>query len=364
MQYLILFLFSILFLWVESRKSLYYIVYCLLLISFAFFNQEGSWDYYGYLEYYNCAIDEYCIPEFEFSYKAMALIFSSISETYGFHITLLFYIGLSLLIKIKLLFKHSLYIGAAIFSYVCYAYYMHELTQIRAALSIAFCWLAYDAYLNKKGGVWLFFGYMAIGIFFHTSALLAIVVIIAYHFKTKYLLLLSYASMMMGNISSDLIYSFFSMFPSERIQQYLSAMGNDVYTTPLFALYPAVILFTVTIQYLFRDKMVVNKWLIMSCNACLAGVIVYYISYKIPAIPLRLLEFLSTLYPFVFSALFKIKGNSKAVVKMLISAVFMVLFLNLSVKNNTRIDMIYEWQHIDIRYMTELQIQQYQKFNL
>lgn len=363
MQYLSLFLFSMLFLLNDSNKKFFFIFYCLLLISFSFFNQEGSWDYYGYLEYYNCAIDASCIPKFEFSYKIIALICSSISQVYGFEITLLFYIGLSLFIKVKLLFKHSLHIGAAIFSYVCYAYYMHELTQIRAALSIAFCWLAYDAYLNKKGGVWLFFCYMAIGVFFHTSALLAIIVIVAYHVKTKYLLFLSYASIMMGSITGDLIYGFFSILPSDRIQQYLSSMGNDVYATPLFALYPVIILFTVTMQYIFRSRIVVNKWLVMSCNACLAGVIIYFLSYKIPVIPLRALEFLSTLYPFVFSSLFKMKGNSKSVVQILITAIFILLFLNLSVKNNTRMDMIYKWQRIDIRYMTESQIKQYREFN-
>lgn len=364
MQYLIFFCFSISFLFIRSSKWYCYCFFLTLLFLFAWVNQKGSWDYYGYLEYYNCAIAFSCERDFELSYKLISKLLSNISAEYGFQFTLVFYIFLSLLIKVKVFFKNSLAIGAAIFSYLCYSYYVHELTQIRASLAIGFCWLAYDAYVYKKNKFFSFYvaTYLALGVFFHTSAIIALIAIIAYKIKTKYLVFMAYISLLIGTISSDLFYIILGWMPSEKIKLYLLSINNGVYVSPLLAYYPLLLLFTVTMLFYQNKYIYFNRWLIFSCNSCLSGVILYFLMHKLPVIPIRVLEFLSTLYPFVFAAFFCSEFRFKIVNRSIIIFLFLVLFLNLAVKNNTRLDMVYKWHNLDIRYMTDYQRQQYQIF--
>lgn len=356
MQYLIFVgLSSLLLLFPRAGKQRYLFL-CFLLISFAITNQGGSWDYYGYRSYYDCSISNYCDSSFEWSYKLLSRLFHSVWSEYGLYMTMLFYIALSLLIKLKIIFKHSRSIGAALFSYICYAYFCHELTQLRAALSIAFCWIAYDRFVSKK---WFSVAiYLSIGVFFHTSAVLAVIGMISYWIKRKHLLICAYISIPIGAAIGVYSYEILSVLPFERMDLYLKAMGSSVFNAPQLALYPMVILFTVTAYILFVPN-VDKKWSLLSSNSCLAGVIIYFIFFSVPVIPLRVLEFLSTLYPFLFSSFFY-NARVSLKIKYCIFVVYITLFLNLAVKNNTRMDMVFEWHKLDIRYMTDSQREQYE----
>lgn len=356
MQYLIFVGLSSLLLLLHRAGKQRYLLLCLLLISFAITNQGGSWDYYGYRSYYDCSISNYCDSNFEWSYKLLSRLFNYVWSEHGFYMTMLFYIALSLLIKLKIIFKYSRSIGAALFSYICYAYFCHELTQLRAALSIAFCWIAYDRFISKK---WFSVAlYLSIGVFFHTSAVLAVIGMISYWIKRKYLLICAYISIPIGALIGVYSYEILSFLPFERMDLYLKAMGSSVFNAPQLALYPIVILFTVTVSVLFVSNGN-EKWTRLSSNSCLAGVVVYFIFFSVPVVPLRVLEFLSTLYPFLFSSFF-CNDRISLKIKFLVFFVYIILFLNFAVKNNTRMDMVFEWHKLDIRNMTDSQREQYE----
>ena len=330
-------------------------LYIFLLISFAFFAREGSWDYYGYIEYYNCSIDSSCVPVgFEESFLYIARVANAIVDKWGFQITFGFYVASAIWIKLALMKRYSVNFHVALFALLCYGYFIHDLTQIRVSLAIAISWLAYSYWVEKK--ILLAFLFVAIATFFHVSAILGLVVIVISGVPTGIFLLLVALAIPIGKYiaAGDVLLT----VPYERLSVYLNALESEVILAPQFNIYVLIILIIIFIAYIGGTE----EWSQFECcglNSMAFGVALYFFLYYIPAVPIRLLDFFSSLYPFVVAATYRTYESK--LIKFILLALMILLFGNTAIKNNTRMDLVFPWQAINIDYMSDIQYEQYQR---
>lgn len=342
----------------RPNSAVYYFL-LLIFVFFAFITREGSWDYFGYKEYFLCSIsmEDEC-GGFEKSFSVISILVNEVVSDFAYEVTYMFYVVLSLFIKFKLFRKHSTWFGVSLFSYACYGFFLGEMTQIRASLAIAIAWYALSKYSSGKN--FLYCAMLGLASLFHISALLFIVVPILKRIKTSVLVWCVFISIVFGYIIFSINFSTLPKFNIERIDVYLSAMGSKTLVASRFNLY--VVLLAAAVFILLRQKEFKSDIFNSLCiKLALFGICIYFAFYKVPVIPLRVLEFYSSLYPFIFAlALSQIKGGFNRAVIFLIPV---VLFFNLAVRNNARLDMVFDWQNINYDYMTEIQREQYRSFN-
>lgn len=356
MHYLVL----VVFLATQSAKkemrNACLIMYSLLLIVFAFMTREGSWDYFGYIEYYRCSISTDCNTSgFEKSFGYISNLAAAISASWGFELTYFFYISVAILLKVFLIKRYSKAVGISIFALICYGYFVHDLTQIRASLSIALLWIACFLFTNKKySGAALL---LIFATFFHTSALLGILIFASTFFSTGLLLWLSFIAVLTGSFAGVQLTQL-PDFGIDRLLTYTTAVGSEALTASPFNFYAISMLLLAYIAYTTgRGKLSgIEK---LSVNGMLLGISLYFVTSYIPVVPLRVLEILSCLYPFVAGATYK--NTSSKMAKLFMVTLFLGLFVNTSVKNNTRSDFILPWHSINTEYMTEIQLNQYEE---
>lgn len=353
MHYIALVLFFVF--QVERRKVglAEYSFYLLLLISFAFLVREGSWDYFGYIEYYDCSIDASCVPVgFEKSFLYISKVANAITNTLGFALTFGCYVISAIWIKMALLKRHAVNFHVALFALVCYGYFIHDLTQIRVSLAIAISWLAYIYWMEKK--ILLAILCIAGATFFHVSAVLGLVVIAVSGMPTKILLLLTVLAIPIGKYiaAGDVLFT----VPYERLSVYLNALGSDAILAPQFNIYVILILVVVCIAY-FGGTAEWSQLERCGLNSMAFGVAIYFSIYYIPAVPIRLLDFFSSLYPFVVAATYRTYKSN--LIKFILLLSMILLFVNTAIRNNTRMDLIFTWQAINTDYMSDIQYEQY-----
>lgn len=348
----------VIFFMVQStrRKAgrIVFLCHSLFLIIFAFLTREGSWDYFGYYEYYKCATSNFCNSVgFEPSYGYISQFASFVANEWGFELTYLFYIAVSIWIKMSLMSRFSKMLGFAVFSFICYGYFIHDLTQIRASLSLAILWISYFYWIEKKflRAALIFTG----AVFFHISAILGVVVVISRVFSTKLLLILSVASVLLGSFAAKAVQNL-PQVGFDRLQVYLDALGSELLTAPQFSFYVVTIFIVACIAFKngVAETSGIERY---GLNAMFLGVIIYMCIYFIPIIPLRILEIFSSLYPFVSAEAYR-KSRSTTE-KLFLVVVFFGLFLNTAVRNNIRIDLVFPWQIINAENLSELQLEHF-----
>lgn len=160
-------------------------------------------------------------------------------------------------------------------------------------------------------------------------------------------------SIFIGRVIQNVGISSLPAFPIERVNVYLSALGSEVLITSQLSVYAIFILILLLLSPL-PDKL--DKFSNIIVNSTFLGLIVYFLFYYIPVIPIRTFEFLSSGFPFIIAIIYSranffIRGG-------LILLCIVVLF-NLSIRNNTRMDMIFDWHNIDIRSLNDVQRAQY-----
>lgn len=324
---------------------------------FAIFTQPGSWDYFGYIEYFKCSIAATCTDGgFENSFRYISRAANFVLDESGFYAVILFYIALSIAIKISVFKEHSRWVGVSIFVYCCHSLFLHEMTQIRAAISIAFCWLAYSVYC--KGSLIKTFIYISIGLFFHTSALLAAVTIAASKLNVKILSLLCLIAIPFGIALKNGALPAVPNLPIDRLNTYVEAFGSEALIASQFNVY--VLAQIMTLFVLLNKNYTPTKFELLAIKSTLVGLTFYFSMFAIPIIPLRVLEFMASLHPILAATAFAISKNKLA--RVFIILLFSGLWLNLAVRNNTRLDLIFDWQHIPLEYMTDIQLDQFYSF--
>ena len=359
MQYIIFVLAAGLLPVIRRSKFDIIFVVALLFIAFSFFSKEGSWDYLGYQKYFLCAIESTCVDGgFEQSFSFISLMSEKLLGEYAFNGVILLYITLSVFIKFKLFHKHSAWIGVSLFSYACYGFFLGEMTQLRASLAIAICWWSLSQYSAGRlvNAVLL----VALASLFHVSSLMALMIPLLKLVKMNTLVIMVFISALLGYFISETPSIVLVRFGFERIDVYLAAMGSEALTAKQLNLYALVMLTTALLAIWPQDEEI-TVFDRLCIKSLLFGVSFYLLFFFLPIIPLRVLEFYASVYPFVVAVIFR--ANKSLVIRLGLVIMYSLLFANLAIKNNTRMDLVYDWQSIPFDYMSEDQIEQFNKFS-
>ncbi|MFQ9924821.1 MAG: EpsG family protein [Beduini sp.] len=149
-----------------------------MLILYAGFKYNYSYDYNNYLIHFNeiNSFADVISTGFEKGYSLIIFIFKNLGL--GFHALLLFIAFISIKTKSKLIKQLSIFPEISLLIYFLLFYVNNDVEQIRHGISIAFCFYSLIHMLknNNKSKVYSFL-LIVLGILFHTSAILFIPVL-------------------------------------------------------------------------------------------------------------------------------------------------------------------------------------------
>ncbi|OJU81922.1 MAG: hypothetical protein BGN93_03140 [Acinetobacter sp. 39-4] len=333
-------------------------VFSLVFICFAFATKEGSWDYFGYLDYFLCSIDSKCeAAGFEKSFSIISLVASKLFGQYAFDAVVLFYIFASIILKLTLFKKHSAWFGVSLFAYSCHGFFMGEMTQLRVSLAIALSWYAFSKYCaGKKVCAVVMLG---LAVAFHLSSLVGVVVPLLRRVNPKIMAKLVFLAAISGYFLGKIEWVALPKVGFERVDVYLSAIGSDVLIASQLNFY-VFVMFSTALLALWQKVHEFALFDRLCINSVLFGLCIYLLFYFIPIIPLRVLEFYASLYPFVAAIAYK--SNRNNAIRIFIVAIYILLFANTMIRNNARLDLVFDWQTIPYENMTEKQIEQLSGF--
>lgn len=342
MHYILLYIISLAISLKESGslRKFVSVIGIISISTFALVYAPGSVDYEGYQELFLCAQDQVCIESkpIEASFVLVARIAGYLFGEHGLIYLIAFYVVISSFIKIEFLARHAKHFTFAIFCYVCYNFFVHELTQIRASLSIAFFWLSIEQYAKQKRLPSVL--YFCISIFFHYSGIIGIVV---YFFNRqtlpkRWLVKCVFIAFFFGVILPNLFMNEFvaRFFPDSRLDIYFAATGHSI--LDLAPLNVAIIVFFLLAcmrLMQIRDNQIPAVEVI-SIKLAFLGLVAWGATWWIPGVGIRTFEFLNSLFPIVASALFF--HSRKPISKLIVIGLVSMLFFNLVIRNGTRID--------------------------
>ncbi|MDP3843866.1 MAG: EpsG family protein [Oxalobacteraceae bacterium] len=317
MQYTIL-LFVLIFLHVldyskADRRTLL-IGSIILLSSFAVvYSQTGSIDYDGYKSYFDCIGIPDCSSELsvEYGFKLIVNVFQVIFGD-NFWLFISSYSVLAIIIKLYFLKKYSPYFMLSVFFYFCYNFLMHDMTQVRVGISLAFFWLAIDKYCERLP--WKSFGFFLLAVLMHTSALVGgIIYLLSRESFSKrfYYLLIPVSYIISFSVNREYLLSLPSIFfPDSRLSIYSAGFENEIWAFNPIS--PTIIIFLVAnILLMIKIQMKESSAIeIISCKLGFFAVAAFSLTYWVPALGIRAFEYLNSLYPLVFVFAIK-KYNNK-----------------------------------------------------
>lgn len=242
---------------------------------------------------------------YEPGFTGLAWLFKSVGASYGTYATVL--AGTSLAIKFQLIYRRTRWPILAILAYCGIFYPIHEYTQIRAAVAIAFALVSVEYYLNAR--YWSAMVWLALGILFHSQvALVAIVMsifwIIRQRPNTAIFCLVAIALFSTTVATSALAESVVALFP-QAIEQLIVAQDDEAVTFLSGANLLAVA--AIVSLLIFDDQLdQAQQYNIFSCTM---GLLILYLLLDVPVFALRLHEMLNV--PIIFMA-FRFKPGSPA----------------------------------------------------
>lgn len=117
---------------------------------------------------------------FEALYFLLNDAFAAASVQFRIFVGILAFVAVFIKTKVILNFsKSSLAAGIGILVYLFTFYLLHEFTQIRAGLAVAFIFLAVQSLVNERRAFFFFWILVAAG--FHSSAVVALLLLLPYH---------------------------------------------------------------------------------------------------------------------------------------------------------------------------------------
>jgi len=313
---------------------------------FTAYYMSGSADYKGYVTYFLCSQNEFCLKSGELNFERSYALISNFFYTFlfreGASWVIAFYSTVALCIKLPLLQRYSRHFGVALLCYAMYAWYVHEMTQIRIGLAIAFYWLAVIRLTQKR-----YVGaavYFAFTLFFHVSTILGIVALLLRPLKTSSRRMLTICGLitLFGVGISDspaflgAILSF--GFVDPRLATYSDAIGNIVSSTNFLTVYliaSATMLVMYALIVPHDEETELER---LSFRLGCFGLAYYGFLYWIPTVGLRGFEFFLCLLPFTAAGIFR---SSKGILpKLLVILLCVLTYWNLVIRNGTRTDFI------------------------
>lgn len=317
-----------------------------VLVIFSIAYMGGSADYKGYVTYFLCSQNEYCLKSGELNFEKSFVLISNFFYTLMFRSgatwVIGFYSTVALCIKMHIIGKYSRHFGIALLCYVSYAWYVHEMTQIRIGLAIAFYWLAVIKYTKRQNlGSLLFF---ACALFFHTSTIIgALVYILRYvKFTSRQVFVWCAIGSVVGLAVSGtptFLSAILSLgFVDPRLATYSDAIGNIVSSTNYLTVYFIANVVLLSLYALCALDEKTNDFEQYGFKLACIGMLYYSFFYWIPTVGLRGFEFFLCFTPFIAAAVYTNTRNTLA--RLIIVLLCIMVFYNLVVRNGTRTDFV------------------------
>lgn len=346
MHYVLANLLLCLFLPVKRARLDLMVAVLVFMAVFTAYYMSGSADYKGYVTYFLCSQNEFCLKSGDLNFERSFALISNFFYTFQFREgapwVIAFYSTVALCIKLPLLQRYSRHFGVALLCYAMYAWYVHEMTQIRIGLAIAFYWLAVIRLTQKR-----YVGaavYFVLTLFFHVSTILGLVALLLRPLKISALGMLTVCGLItaLGVAISDspaFLGAILSLgFVDPRLATYSDAIGNIVSSTNFMTVY---LMTNATLLVLYPLVVPADEETELERIAFRLGCfgLVYYgFLYWIPTVGLRGFEFFLCLMPFTAAAVFR---SSKGVLlKLLVILLCVVTYWNLVIRNGTRTDFV------------------------
>jgi len=312
-------------------KMLFVFIVLLFIGNYA----ELSVDYPGYVNYFKCAQDSYCVglmDNVEASFIYGAELFGFVFGPDSAPLFLFCIAATSFLIKIKVVEETGNF-WVPVFCYLAFQFFHHEMTQIRIGLGIAFFWMGIARKRNKNSS-FLFFLISALS---HYSMIIGMVFFVFFssiRFKlssvTKLCLVILFYifASFFGYFSVYFIDLLADVLLFERVNVYVAAVGSDYYSSPQFSVQLIVTALLSLIPF-FLPRNDLNDVL---HNITISGVLIYLGFYWIPVLPLRVFELLTSVIPIYFA--FSLTGARFWKVRLIVLALCAVVLMNWHVRNN------------------------------
>lgn len=309
-----------------------------------------SWDFLGFELYFECATTSTCYAlaasDIEASFRAIA---NFIADTLGPNAApaiVALYSLTSIAIKLYVFRKEAENFGVALFTYLCFGFFLHDLTQVRAGLAIAFLWLAMHLILTRRqwvAGV----AAMAVSVLFHNSTLviLAALPLILVRLPVTVLLSLVGVAMVAGATIKDMVATDLSTFEfalDPRVTAYLAAADFDILVSPQFSIFGLCIGAVVAGVALFVNQRAFTRFERAAFISVTTGLMLYLAVFWLPIIGQRAFDVLASLLPFVTAAVFRVTRNPTPRIIMIAAA--SGIFLNAMVRNGLMLDFVLDGQ--------------------
>lgn len=332
MQFYLLILGALLLVFIQKPDAvILYFSFCLLII-FASLNLHLSIDYYGYIEYFKCSTSDSCSEMLRQRVESSYIYTSRVVSALGGdgYFVIFCYIFISIIIKLFLIGK-SAHFGMALFAYVVFGFFIHEMTQIRVGLAIAFIWLAVLFSVRKRMAVSLLSMTMAFVV--HNSSVVAFIYFIIKNLKLN--LHVVVALFMLAALSGYLMLGAnvlaYIGVSDPRFNTYLAASSESLLKTPQFTVNVVIYMSVISLAYYFRGKDRYDDFSEASLKLSTFGVLIYLAFYWMPVVGLRVMELFTSFMPFVFAAVYKRSKSAGVKFVFVVLAIFM--FFNLFVRN-------------------------------
>ena len=318
---------------------------------FAVFAAQGSWDYRGYQELYECSISADCrsSKKIEETFWTAARATRSVfGDDLGFPILLASYVVPAVALKIWVMFHRAPSFGFALFSYGCWFFFLMELTQVRAALAVGVAWLA--IYLRAAGLNAAAVLSLGIAIGFHNSAVAAVPLFFLRKFELnhRWQLLGLGVCVIVGQVLAYLMLR----LPLEqfanwgRVGLYLSVSGRSVMDVNLVNVSALSVLAVYMSGISVGRRAGLEVFERLALKAVWLALCFYALTYWIPGVGLRVFEFLGTFSVIVASGVYRHSGMRG---RVLITSLFVCIFLNLLVRNGLRTDFVLPWHPAELQ---------------
>jgi hypothetical protein len=269
---------------------------------------------------------------FEFLYFTINQVFSAAGVPFRFFVGALTFFAVS--IKLHVIFsfaKNRQAKTAAFIGYVFSFYLLHEFTQIRVGLAIAFVYLGMLALVRQQKRKFILFTFIATG--FHTSAIMAFLLMMPYKGRMARcidislfvtLFFIYFAISQPVSIYGNILDYVGSIDP--RLNLYLSYAqnGTSIDANPFST--SAILIFILTLPMIFVSKKYPDATYFSATDlitihlvrrSLLIGLICLGSFFKIPEIALRLFEFNAAFIP-ILIALYYSYGRSFALQKAIL----------------------------------------------
>jgi len=328
----------------------------LLLGTWTIVFASASWDYRGYLSYVQCATSAVCYaPTYDAIEPSFQVVAQGIFAIFGNQADILVLAAYTLpavAIKLYLLGRHSPAFGYSLAAYAVFGFFVHEMTQIRVGLAIAFLWAAMCEWGQQRrlSSLLLF----VVANIFHSSAIIAAVVPLASRLRPPPIVLLALLLLLLA-IGPQLAENFGNYETMKqlglegRLGAYLTDIENDISLTPQISAVSIGVLGIAILGMFGTRTKDFTRIEALAFTSLVLGVGLYLASYWIPVVSARLFELLSSTLPFVVAS---IGRHSRFLsVRIAVVAILVGIGFNLLVRNGTRRDFVLEHQAQYVRLL-------------